>query len=140
MSEQTNGYSSSRRSIGSLIEKTVCKKYGLESDHSEKADAKYSSTGTPVEIKAAKRRISAGSRGTVEGRFAIFEDSHNSLRRRSGYYVFAVYEIHNSNINILKTKRVSSRDLPNFTYNKSKHPGRGVDNREVRFNISQIFG
>lgn len=135
---QTSGDASNRKAAGTACERHICKEYGLDADHSGRADAAYPSTGTPVEIKAAVRRKSDGRGGTKEGEFYVFEGPHRWLRRRDGYYIFCVYELRGSGVNVLKAKRVHASKLPYFTFHESGHPGRNHD-REARFKVSEIF-
>ena len=135
---QTSGRASRRKAAGTAVERAVCKKYNLAPDHSGRADAAYPSTGTPVEIKGALRRKSDGRGGTKEGEFFVFEEPHKWLRRRDGYYVFAVYRFRGTGVQILKTKRVHASKLPYFSFHESGHTKRDND-REARFKVSQIF-
>ncbi|WP_121822112.1 hypothetical protein [Halostella salina] len=137
-SNQTSGNADRRKAAGTAVERYVCDEYNLQADHSGRADAAYAN-GTPVEIKAALRRKSDGRGGTKEGEFAVFESAHRWLRRNDGYYIFAVYRFRGRGVQVLETKRVHASNLPYFTFNESKHPGRGRDDREARFKISQIF-
>lgn len=137
-SNQTTGASSRRARVGSKIEAKMCEKYGLQPDHSGRADAKYPSSGTPVEIKSAKRRKSDGRGGSMEGEFFVFEEPHTWLRRRDGFYIFVAYRFRGKGVQILKTKRVHASSLPYFTFHESGHRQRNHD-REARFKISDIF-
>lgn len=138
-SNHTTGRSSKRRQAGAAVERKICQEYGLEPDHSRHADAKYPSSGTPVEIKGALRRKSDGRGGTKEGEFFIYEHRHRWLRRNNGYYTFAVYRFRGRGIQILDTKRLHAGNLPYFSFHESGHPGR-QNAREARFKVSDIFG
>jgi len=129
-SNQTTGAANRRRRIGHKIEQHIREKYNLVEDHSGRADAAYKN-GTPVEIKAAKRKKKDGHGGHTDGEFYIFREPHQWLRRRDGYYIFA-------GIEVLRTRRVHSSELPYFSWHKSGHTGRGND-LSVRFKVTEIF-
>jgi hypothetical protein len=116
---QSSGGSTKRAAYGAAVERYVCNRYGLDADHSRHADAKYPSTGKPVEIKAAQRTKSDGRGGEKEGEFYLFEHRHRWIRRQDGYYVFAVYRPKGSGVSVLKTKRIHSSRLPRLSWVES---------------------
>jgi hypothetical protein len=139
-SNQTAGQSSRRRAAGAAVERKMCERYGLEPDHSGRADAAYPTTGTPVEIKGAQRLKSDGRGGTKPGEFFIYKARHRWVRRRDGYYVFVVYRFRGKGVQILDAKRVHSSNIPRGNgWIESGHPGRGHD-KERRIKVSGVFG
>lgn len=99
------GHSHSRK-YGSEAERYVVEDRGLVVDHSDWHDAKTQS-GEPVEIKAAKRRMSNGR----PGRFLIRKGPHQRLQRADGWFVWVVYRGRGRGIDVLKTKMVRARSV-----------------------------
>jgi len=85
-------------------------------------------------IRAAQRQKKDGRGGVKPGEFFIFEEPHQWLRRREGYYVFAVYRFRGNGVQVLDSKRVHASNLPYFTFHASGHTGRNND-REARFKV-----
>lgn len=98
---------------GSRAEKKAAERYNLEleGNHCSWHDAKRAD-GTPVEIKAAAVERASGS----EGRFRVFRDYHNKLRRADGIYVFVAYRPRGTGITVTDMATRHSSELPLSTW------------------------
>lgn len=72
---------------GRLAEAAARARYALERDHASWHDAR-TTDGTPVEVKACRRRLVNGRRG----RWWIEADAHDQLVANSGLYALSVYD------------------------------------------------
>lgn len=91
---------------GKLVEIKAARRFGLELDHSEVArsgtrvDAR-DSQGRPWDVKGAM-----SNRKTGPGRFRLWKDQHDVLRRHSGGYVFVRYRAVESGIYVHEMRSV----------------------------------
>ncbi|ACV46595.1 MULTISPECIES: hypothetical protein [Halomicrobium] len=105
---------------GTLVERQAVKRYNLELDRCSWHDAKRSD-GTPVEIKAAMHRHSDGQPGT----FKLYDQYHEQLRAANGWYIFGVYRIRGSGVEVLQWEMRHSSRLPQLEWHG------GGDHREA---------
>lgn len=119
---------------GSLCEKAVARRYGLNLDHDRWHDAKFDN-GTPVEVKACMHRQSDGSPGV----FRIFEGPHERLERANGWYAFVVYTPRGRGIDVIKMKMMRAEDVPiqPDDWYPSYHSDREWD--QVELGIADVF-
>ena len=117
--------------FGAAAERHAISKYGLEASHESWHDAKYQN-GTPVEIKSAMASRSSGQ----PGKFRVFEEYHRILERHEGWYCFVVYRPRGQGVQIVESKMVRARDLPNpGWYGAGGHR----DSRQTKVPIRAVF-
>jgi hypothetical protein len=116
---------------GSRAEKKAAERYGLTLDHCSWHDAKKPD-GTPVEIKATMETRADGS----EGRFRVFRDYHDKLRRADGIYVFVGYRPHGTGIMVLNMRTCHSSQLPLSTWYGA---GGHRESEQRKISVSEVF-
>ena len=125
--------SSNASRYGSLSEQAAADRYNLtrEGVHTAWCDA-VQRDGTPVEIKAAMATRADGS----AGRFRVFEEYHDRLRREGGRYVFVAYKPRGRGITVLKMKMLPPGNLPvSSWYGAGGHR----ESRQVKLAIGDVF-
>lgn len=106
MSDLGKRQSRQARNYGHKAEMQIIDRYDLEIEHQAWMDARHPD-GDPVEIKAAKRKLSNGR----TGRILIRKRPHQQLRQRDGDYAIAVYRPRGSGIEMLRTEMIPARSL-----------------------------
>lgn len=94
------------RSYGSAAEQAARDRRNLTVAQTEWHDA-LTVDGEPVEIKAAKRKMSNGR----PGRFLIRKSPHERLQRADGWVCYVVYRARGPGIEILAVKMVRARSV-----------------------------
>jgi len=117
--------------FGTAVEKKMFEKYGLEPDRRSWCDAKRSD-GKPVEIKSTMRTHSDGQ----PGNFKLYEQYHRKLRRKGGYYVFAVYRVRGRGLQILRSKMIHSSQLPRLSWHGG---GQHRTTKQSKLDIQEII-
>jgi len=130
MTESKNRSSRANR-YGTLCERKMAEKYGLELDRSSWHDARRAD-GTPVEIKSTMHQHSDGQ----PGNFKLYKEYHDRLRDTGGWYVFAVYKPRGRGVTVLKTEMRHSSRLPLLTWHGG---GDHRDTQQAKISISEIF-
>lgn len=103
-SKQANHY-------GTLAECRAADERGLNLDRDSWHDATFQN-GTPVEIKSCMYRRANGSPGRVR----VFREYHDRLREAGGWYLFVVYRVRGTGIQVLDTKMLRAGQLPLSTW------------------------
>lgn len=122
--------------IGLLAEQHAREKYGLripEDGRNSWRDCEYKN-GTPVNPKAAQ----------PHRRFRIFEEDHDILTSRNGYYVFICYEpvtigesLADSRIDVKASKRMKATNVTKLIdgWNASGHE----KGRQKKLQVEAVF-
>lgn len=116
---------------GSRAEKKAAERYNLDLEHTSWHDAKQQD-GTPVEIKSCTVERADGS----EGRFRVFREYHDKLRRADGNYVFVAYKPRGTGISVTNIKMIHSSQLPLSTWYGA---GGHRDSEQRKIPISAVF-
>lgn len=93
--------------VGEQIEAVVIERRGFEAVDREAVDAPdaVANDGTPVEVKACKRRISNGS-GETAGRWYLRRRAHEALLEEGGDYLLVVYDEADGSLEVLDEQLV----------------------------------
>jgi hypothetical protein len=126
--------SSSANRYGHRAELKAADRYRLDLDgtHTSWCDGR-DRDGRPVEIKAARPRYSDGR----EGKFRVFEEYHDQLAARDGWYVFVLYLPRGTGVQVLDMDRRHSSRLPGSTWYGA---GGHRDSRQREIQVSEVFG
>jgi hypothetical protein len=127
----TQSRSSNASHYGSLAEKKMAEKYGFDLDRSSNRDGCLD--GDPVEVKATMRKRRDGS----PGRYRLFREQHQYLKRRSGIYVFVVYRVRGKGIQTLDDRSIPAEEI-SVDWGPSNHGSPNRD-RQTKIRYDEVF-